>query len=202
MIRTIVATACLAAGLAPLAGISAEYPRYRIETTAGNFEVELDDERAPITVANFNAYAAAGYYENTVFHRVIPGFVVQGGGYTPDLALKPGGDPIPNESGNGLNNVRGTIAMARTNEPHSADTQFYVNLSDGNVMLDPKPTRWGYTVFGRVTAGMEVVDQMAARPTGPAGPFRSDVPASPIIIERVVRIGLDNSAGSGDQPSE
>ena len=172
---------------------SAEYPRFRIETTAGTFEVELDDERAPITVANFLRYVNAGHYENTVFHRIIPGFVVQGGGYTPDLVMKTPSDPIPNESGNGLSNVRGTIAMARTNAPHSADAQFYINLSDGNVMLDPKPTRWGYTVFGRVTAGMQVIDDMAARPTGPGGPFPSDVPAAPIIIESVVRIDLDGN---------
>ncbi len=163
---------------------AADYPKVRIETTAGDILVELDDERAPLTVANFMQYVADGLYEGTIFHRVVNGFVIQGGGFTPDMTQKPTRDGIPNESGNGLSNERMTIAMARTNDPHSADSQFYINLAD-NVALDPKATRWGYTVFGVVTEGIQVVDDIGHRGTGTVDGMQN-VPAVPIVIEKVV----------------
>ena len=164
--------------------MAADYPKVRFETTAGNFVVELDDDRAPLTTANFLQYVRDGSYVDTVFHRVIGNFVIQGGGYTANLEAKATREPVPNESGNGLQNRRMTVAMARTNEPHSADSQFYINLAD-NVDLDPKPTRWGYAVFGRVVEGSDVIDEIGYRPTEPKGPFQN-YPAVPVIIEKTV----------------
>ena len=172
---------CLAA--APVAS-AGEFPQVRFETTAGNFVVEVDDDRAPLTVANFMQYVKDGHYEGTVFHRIIANFVIQGGGYTPELEAKPTRGGVPNESGNGLQNRRLTIARARTSDPHSADAQFYINLAD-NLDLDPKPTRWGYTVFGQVIEGSDVVDDIGYRPTEPKPPFQN-YPAAPVIIERTV----------------
>ncbi|RMF99146.1 MAG: peptidyl-prolyl cis-trans isomerase [Gammaproteobacteria bacterium] len=166
------------------AALADRYPQVRIETTAGAFTVELDAERAPKTVENFLQYVEDGFYEGTIFHRVVPNFVIQGGGYTVDLQAKPTREPICNESGNGLQNRRLTIAMARTSDPHSADAQFYINLAD-NLDLDPKPTRWGYAVFGQVIDGSDVVDAIGFRPTSPQGPFQN-LPAAPVIIERMV----------------
>jgi cyclophilin family peptidyl-prolyl cis-trans isomerase len=163
---------------------AAEYPKVRIETTAGDFLVELDDERAPLTVANFLQYVEDGFYEGTIFHRVVASFVIQGGGYTPALELKETRPSIPNEAGNGLSNQRMTIAMARTNDPHSADSQFYVNLAD-NIALDPKATRWGYAVFGVVTEGTEVIDDIGYRATRTQNDMQN-VPSVPVIIEKVV----------------
>ena len=177
-----------------VSAVAADFPQIRFETTAGDFVVELDDSRAPLTVANFVQYVNDGYYEGTVFHRIIGNFVIQGGGYTVELAAKPTRPPIPNESGNGLENRRHTIAMARTGEPHSADSQFYINLAD-NPDLNPKPTRWGYTVFGRVVEGSDIVDEIGYRPTQPNGPFQ-DYPAAPVIIERTVLL-----AAQGEQPA-
>ena len=164
------------------------YPRVLIETTAGSITVELNPTRAPLSVKNFLEYVDSGFYEGTIFHRVVAGFVIQGGGYTTDLKLKPTRPNISNESGNGLSNLRGTVAMARTGEPHSADSQFFVNLVN-NDRLDPMPTRWGYAVFGEIVEGMDVVDDIGYRATGPAGPFAKDVPAAPIIIEKVSLLG-------------
>ena len=161
-----------------------EFPQVRIETTAGTFTVELDDERAPLTVENFLKYVNDGFYEGTIFHRVVGNFVIQGGGDDPELQAKSTRAPISNESGNGLQNRRMTIAMARTADPHSADSQFYINLAD-NVDLDPKPTRWGYAVFGQVIDGVDVVDDIGYRPTSPQGPFQN-LPAAPVIVERMV----------------
>lgn len=163
---------------------AADYPKVRIETTAGDFVVELDDARAPLTVANFLQYVADDFYTGTVFHRVIGGFVIQGGGYTVKQEAKPTKPPVANESGNGLSNQRMTIAMARTGNPHSADAQFYINLGE-NIALDPKPTRWGYAVFGQVVEGQDVVDDIGYRPTSPQGQF-DNMPAAPVIIERAV----------------
>jgi cyclophilin family peptidyl-prolyl cis-trans isomerase len=162
----------------------ADVIRLRIETSVGNFVVEMDPERAPLTVENFLKHARSGFYEGTIFHRVVNGFVIQGGGYTGELSLKPTQGTVPNEAGNGLSNHRGTIAMARTADPHSADSQFYINLSD-NVTLDPKPTRWGYAVFGRVTEGMEVVDEIGHKATTTQGGMQ-DVPREPVLIRKVV----------------
>jgi cyclophilin family peptidyl-prolyl cis-trans isomerase len=159
------------------------FPKIALETNKGTIVVELDGNRAPITVANFVTYVRDGHYDGTIFHRVIPGFVAQGGGYGPDYAERPTRDPIPNESGNGLSNAEGTIAMARQNPPHTATSQFFINLAD-NEALDPNPRRWGYTVFGQVVEGMDVLAAIAAVPTGAAGPFSSDVPQAPIILEK------------------
>lgn len=157
----------------------------RIETSMGDIVVELNPERAPLTVQNFLQYVVDGYYEGTIFHRVAGGFIVQGGGYLPDLTLKPAPRTVVNESGNGLSNLRGTIAMARANEPHGATSQFYFNLLD-NIDLNPRLTRWGYAVFGEVVSGMDVVDRIGSVPTGGGGEFDRDVPVEPIIIERIV----------------
>ena len=160
-------------------------PRVRVETTLGDFVIELDRVRAPLTVENFLKYVTAGHYAGTIFHRVVGGFVAQAGGYTVDLEEKPTEGSVFNESGNGLSNLRGTVGMARGNDPHSGTSQFYVNLAD-NLDLNPRPTRWGYTVFGRVVEGMDVVDEIGDSPTGPSGPFNRSVPVIPIEIENVV----------------
>lgn len=172
--------------------------RVRVETSMGDFVVALDAGRAPETVQNFLQLVVDDHYEGTVFHRIAAGFIVQGGGYTPDLTLKPVQRTVFNESGNGLSNRRGTIAMARGNDPHSADAQFYINLMD-NPSLNPRPTRWGYAVFGEVVEGMEVVDLIGAVPTGAGGEFDRDVPAEPIIIERIVLINDEEPAEEAPQ---
>ena len=155
-----------------------------METSLGEFTLQLDGRRAPLTTANFLEYVKSGFYEGTIFHRVIPGFMAQGGGFTVDLEQKETREPVVNESGNGLSNRRGTIAMARTGNPHSGTAQFYVNLVD-NRALDPNPQRWGYAVFGVVIEGMETLDKIAAVPTGPRPPLPQDVPQSNIIIEKM-----------------
>lgn len=162
---------------------AAETTQVRVETSAGEFVIQVDESRAPLTVANFLEYVRSGFYDGTIFHRVVSGFVIQGGGYQPDLSLKNTRPPIPNESGNGLPNRRGTVAMARTGEPHSADSQFYVNLAD-NVPLDPKPTRWGYAVFGEVVAGLDVVDEIGHRATTMRSDMQ-DVPVENILIRKM-----------------
>ena len=159
-------------------------PQIRVVTTLGTFVMELNRDRAPLTVENFLTHARAGFYDGTVFHRVIQGFVAQTGGYTADLAEKLAEGSVANESGNGLSNLRGTVGLARTNEPHSGSTGFYINLND-NLDLDPRPTRWGYTVFGTVIEGMEVIDEIGYLPTGPGGTFDRDVPVQSIVIQRV-----------------
>ena len=166
------------------------YPRVLIETTAGSMTVELNSTRAPLSVKNFLEYVKSEFYEGTIFHRVVAGFVIQGGGYTTNLKLnlKPMRPNIPNESGNGLRNLRGTIAMARTGDPHSADSQFFINLVNTD-RLDPRPTRWGYAVFGEIVEGMDVVDDIGYRATGPGGPFADNVPAVPVIIEKISLLG-------------
>ena len=160
-------------------------PRVRIETSEGIIVIELDAQRAPLTSANFIRYVQDGFYDGLIFHRVINNFVAQGGGYSTDHMLKePTRDPVPNEAGNGLSNLRGTVGMARTSKPHSATTQFYFNLAD-NEDLDPLPTRWGYTVFGEIVSGMDVVDRIANTPTGPSmtsDDLTENVPQKDIII--------------------
>ena len=162
-------------------------PRVRVVTNRGDFVIRLDPDRAPLTVEAFLKYVDAGHYEGTIFHRVIPGFVAQAGGYTADLELKPTDGNVFNEAGNGLSNLRGSVGLARANDPHSGTSQFYVNLAD-NLDLNPRPTRWGYAVFGTVEEGMEVVDNIGDSPTTGAGPFDRNVPVTPIVIERVERI--------------
>lgn len=161
-------------------------PRVRMTTSMGAIELELDAQRAPVTIKNFLNYVERGFYNGTVFHRVILGFMIQGGGFTPGMAQKSAGMAIKNEADNGLKNAAGTIAMARTGDPHSATAQFFINTVD-NAMLDhsEKSTRgWGYTVFGKVTKGMEVVKKIEAVPTGAAGGHR-DVPKQDVIISKV-----------------
>ena len=158
----------------------------KLYTNYGAITLELDADKAPATVENFLAYVGAGHYDNTVFHRVIDNFMIQGGGFEPGLKnQKPTRDPIENEADNGLKNLRGTIAMARTGEPHSATAQFFINVGD-NAFLDyraPNQQDWGYCVFGRVTEGLDVVDAIRKVETGNSG-FHQNVPRTDIIIER------------------
>jgi cyclophilin family peptidyl-prolyl cis-trans isomerase len=160
----------------------------RFETTLGAFTVEVDPARAPLTAMSFLQYVRDQHYDGTIFHRVIGNFVVQGGGYLPDGAEKPVRSGVPNESGNGLSNRRGTVALARTGDPHSGTSQFYVNLAD-NIALDPSPARWGYAVFGRVVEGMDVVDRIASVATGSSGPFQEDAPLQPVVISTARIVG-------------
>jgi len=188
MRRSILLTTLLVVPLAAIAQESFEIttsPRVRVVTTEGDFVIELDRTRAPLTVEAFLRHVTEGFYADTVFHRIVAGFVAQGGGYTPDLELKPAEGTLFNESGNGLSNLRGTVGIARSNEPHSGTTQFYINLRD-NLDLNPRPTRWGYAVFGKVVEGIEIVDNFGYVPTGAGGEFPSNVPVTPIVIERMV----------------
>ncbi|HXQ31286.1 MAG TPA: peptidylprolyl isomerase [Steroidobacteraceae bacterium] len=169
---------------APPAPAETTGSRVRIDTTLGSFTVLVDSVRAPLTTANFLAYVASGQYSGTLFHRVISNFVVQGGGYDEKYKLKDTKAPVPNESGNGLSNKRGTVGLARSEAPHSGNAQFYVNLTD-NEDLDPTPLRWGYAIFGRVVEGMDVVDRIGRTPTGPVGPWAKDAPIEPVIIKRI-----------------
>lgn len=159
-------------------------PVVEVQTSLGSFTLTLDAKNAPVTVANFIDYVTAGFYDGTIFHRVIGNFMAQGGGYDIAYDKKDTRPPIKNESGNGLSNRHGTIAMARLPDPDSATAQFFINLKD-NPNLDGRPERAGYTVFGHVSDGMDVIDRMAEIPTGPAGPFPTDVPQSTILIERM-----------------
>lgn len=177
--------AALLLGMPGAPADASPYPVVRLETSMGNIELKLERDKAPITVDNFLRYVKEGFYDGTIFHRVVPDFVIQGGGFTPDFKEKKTHKPIVNESGNGLPNWRGTIAMARQKDPHSATSQFYINLKD-NDSLDPQMSRWGYCVFGDVTKGMDVVDKIAAVPTGKAGPLDADVPVKPVIITHAV----------------
>ena len=173
----------------------ADNPKVLITTSKGPITLELDRDKAPVTVDNFLTYVDEGYYDGTIFHRVIKGFMVQGGGFTKAFEKKPTHDPIKNEADNGLKNDRGTIAMARTSNPNSATAQFFINHKDNDFLNHrSKDARgWGYAVFGKVTDGMDVVDEIAATPTGPGGPFPKDAPETTILIEKVSRI--DNSSG-------
>lgn len=155
-----------------------------MKTSMGEIEMSLDKEKAPKTVENFKQYVQDGFYDGTIFHRVIRDFMIQGGGFTPDMEKKQTRDPLENEAKNGLKNRRGTIAMARTSAPHSATAQFFINHTDNDFLDYPSRDGWGYAVFGEVTKGMEVVDTIAQQPTGVASGMR-DVPKSPIIIEKV-----------------
>ncbi len=166
---------------------AAEPPQVRVYTNHGAFVIELDSARAPLTVANFLSYVRAGHYTGTIFHRVIPNFVAQGGGYDDKFVEKPTQAPVSNESGNGLSNRRGTVGLARTGAPHSGTSQFYINLAD-NPALDPQTSRWGYAVFGKVVEGMMVVDEIGNVGTGSAGPFEADVPLKPVIIEKIEEV--------------
>ena len=176
--------ALLAAAFALGVHAAAQAQKVKFATSAGDIVVELDAAKAPKTVANFVEYVKAGHYDGTIFHRVIPNFMIQGGGMTPDMKEKATRAPIPLESGNGLDNVRGTLAMARTMVPDSATAQFFINVKD-NAFLDQPNSRDGngYAVFGKVVAGMDVVDKIKAVATGNRGPHQN-VPTEPVTIKK------------------
>ena len=155
----------------------------KLHTNHGIIALELDAEKAPKTVENFVAYVEAGHYDNTVFHRVIEGFMIQGGGFEPGMKQKPTRAPVENEAKNGLKNTVGSVAMARTSDPHSASAQFFINISDNSFLVYPGQDGWGYCVFGKVVEGMDVVDKIKAVKTGRSG-FHQDVPVADVIIER------------------
>lgn len=162
-------------------------PNAIISTSMGEFEVELYADKAPLSVENFVNYANSGFYDGTIFHRVIGHFMIQGGGFTPDLQKKATGEPIQNEAANGLQNKRGTLAMARTNDPHSATSQFFINVQDNadlNYTGEGSSREWGYAVFGRVTSGMSVVDSIRFVATETTNRY-NDVPVEPVVIESV-----------------
>ena len=156
----------------------------KLTTNHGSITLELDAGKAPKTTANFIAYVEAGHYDNTIFHRVIDGFMIQGGGFVAGMSQKPTLAPIENEARNGLRNARGTIAMARTSDPHSASAQFFINVADNKFLNYRESTAqgYGYTVFGKVVEGMDVVEKIAKAPTGAGGPFPKDVPVEKILI--------------------
>ncbi len=158
----------------------------RMQTNHGAIVIELDAQKAPKTAANFLAYAKAGFYDGTIFHRVISGFMIQGGGFGPGMKQKPTQAPVENEAVNGLRNNRGTLAMARTNDPHSATAQFFINLVDNDFLnfTSPTPRGWGYCVFGRVVEGMDVVDKIKGVVTGSRAGHQ-DVPVDDVVIERI-----------------
>ena len=186
--RPILALTALATLLLSSAVTAQESPKVRVQTNRGAFVIVLEAERSPLTVKNFLEYVRAGHYNGTIFHRVIGNFVAQGGGYDEKHVEKPTRAGIPNESGNGLSNRRGTVGLARTGDPHSATAQFYINLAD-NAALDPQASRWGYAVFGHVAEGMNVVDDIGAVPTGDAGAIGSDAPVEAVVIEKIEEIG-------------
>ena len=181
-------------GLAPATGLTRDNPENKganmvtvtMETNKGVITLELDADKAPESVANFIAYARAGHYDGTIFHRVIPGFMIQGGGFGTDMQQKPTNPPIKNEANNGLKNDKGTVAMARTNIPDSATSQFFINVKDNDFLNHTAPTQqgWGYTVFGRVTDGMDVVALIEGVPTANKS-GQQDVPVDDVIIEKV-----------------
>ena len=160
--------------------------KVQLHTSLGDVVIQLEGDKAPVSTQNFITYIEKGFYNGTIFHRVIPGFMAQGGGFSADYTQKPVSASIKNEADNGLKNSRGTLAMARTSDPQSATAQFFINLAD-NAFLDYKsatPQGWGYAVFGEVVSGMDIVDKMAAVPTGSGGAFPTDVPQTQIVIEK------------------
>jgi peptidyl-prolyl cis-trans isomerase B (cyclophilin B) len=187
--RTVILLLICVLGLFLVSPAGAENPRVAFQTSKGRIVLELNPEKAPGTVANFLAYVEAGFYDGTIFHRVIPGFMIQGGGFTVDMQQKKTLPPIQNEADNRLTNDRGSIAMARTQVPHSATAQFFINVVNNDFLNHSAKTErgWGYTVFGKVISGMEVVDAITTVPTGNRGRFR-DVPTEAVIIESARQI--------------
>lgn len=188
MFHRIITIAVTAISLAAGVQAQAANPQVDLDTTAGKIRIELDPAAAPKTVENFLAYVNAKFYDGTQFHRVIKGFMIQGGGFTTDFKQKPTRPPIKNEaeqsSKAGLTNVPGTIAMARTPDPNSATAQFFINVNDNKSLnfREPTPQGYGYVVFGKVIQGMDVVNKIATAPTGSGGPFPGDVPVERVII--------------------
>lgn len=165
-------------------------PQVKIQTNLGDIVVELYPDKAPKSVTNFLNYVDTNFYTNTIFHRVIDGFMIQGGGFSQQFERKPTSPPIINEADNGLKNETGTLAMARTPEPHSATAQFFINVADNDFLdhTNKTPRGWGYAVFGKVVKGMEIVDNIRQTPTGSGGPFQKDVPKSPVVILGISRL--------------
>src|SRR5688572_12528193 len=199
LLALLVPLAAPAQAPAPAPAPASLAPRVQFETSAGNFVVELDTVRAPLTAENFLRYVRDGGYDGTVFHRVIANFVVQGGGYDDRLAARAPRAPIPNESGNGLSTRRGTLGLAREDSPHSGSSQFYINLVD-NAGLDPMPSRWGYAVFGRVVEGMDVVDRIGYMRTETVASFGTDVPVERPLVKRAWVIEPDVATAPAAQP--
>ena len=170
----------------PAAKAVSAHPVVALETSMGTIKIALHRDKAPQSVDNFLQYVRSGHYDGTIFHRVIPRFMAQAGGFDADMKQKPTRPPVRNEARNGLSNARGTIAMARTSLPHSATSQFFINHADnGNLDADQTPDGWGYCVFGKVTSGMDIVDQIATTETGPLPPFGRDVPVKTVAIKSV-----------------
>ena len=171
-------------------------PQVEIKTNLGNIIIELNPDKAPKSVETFLQYVKDGHYKGTIFHRVIPNFMVQGGGFSADFSQKKTRTPIPIEANNGLRNDTGTVAMARTSDPNSATAQFFINHRNNDFLnhTAPTPQGWGYAVFGKVIKGMDVVNKIAAIPTGPRGPFPSDVPSQQVIIEDARILNSDKPA--------
>ncbi len=183
MLKRNLATAALFFSLAVISSpvlAAQQDARVLLTTSAGNIELELDNQKAPVAVKNFVDYINSGFYNNTIFHRVIPGFMVQGGGFDQDLTQKTTQPPIKNEANNGLRNLRGTVAMARTDQVDSATSQFFINVAD-NAFLDHGQRDFGYAVFGKVIKGMDVADKIAQVPTKNVGPYQN-VPVKPVVI--------------------
>lgn len=184
MKKLIQRTLFIVAAMAAQAGFAAN-PTVELQTSAGNMTIELYADQAPKSVANFLQYVKDGFYKDTIFHRVIPGFMIQGGGFDAKMAQKPTRPPVENEAKNGLKNERGTLAMARTGNPHSATAQFFINHKDNAFLNYPGQDGWGYAVFGKVTQGLEVLDKIAVVTTGshPAG--HQNVPLTPVVIQSI-----------------
>jgi len=195
MFRRLITIAIAAVGISIGVQAHAANPQVDLDTTAGKIRIELDPAAAPKTVEHFLAYVKAKHYDGTQFHRVIPGFMIQGGGFSSDFKQKPTRPPIANEaeqsSKAGLTNVPGTIAMARTGDPNSATAQFFINVNDNKSLnfREPTPQGYGYVVFGKVIQGMDVVNKIAAVPTGSGGPFARDVPVERVIVKSATVVG-------------
>ena len=188
--------------------VEADAPKVVFKTSVGEFTVELYPDKAPKSVENFLEYVNSGFYDDTAFHRVVDNFMVQGGGFSQDLKHKPTRPAIANEANNGLSNLRGTLAMARTMDPHSATAQFFVNVVDNpriDYSGDQNAQTWGYAVFGKIISGMDVIDKIKALPTGAMGPFLSEVPTPLPVIEKATLVksdATDDAAPNPDRPSD
>jgi peptidyl-prolyl cis-trans isomerase B (cyclophilin B) len=180
-------------GLSTAVGADDSQLRVRLVTSKGDIVLQLDRAKAPKTVENFLRYVQDGHYNGTLFHRVIDGFMIQGGGFDAGFAQKPTRAPVLNEADNGLRNTIGTIAMARTGDPHSATAQFFINVANNDFLdfREKTPRAWGYAVFGRVVSGMDVVKAIKETPTGSGGPFHKDVPQEPVVIQQALVITGD-----------
>jgi cyclophilin family peptidyl-prolyl cis-trans isomerase len=182
---------CFGARAVAATAAPADHPQVRVTTNMGDFVMELYPDRAPLTVSEFLKYVKEGQYTQTLIHRVVPGFLVQGGGFSAaDGSSRPTHGNVPNESGNGLQNKRGAVGLARTEAPHSGNCQFYVNLAN-NSELDPLPVRWGYAVFGQVIDGMDVIERISTVATGAEGKFKADAPLTHVIIQKMEMVGAD-----------